>query len=251
MKKAFGSGDMLNIIVVIALVVVVALPFLVGLISKNIMKERFKKSYGTVNAAITMSERDNETRSDCFYNPEGMPEKLSCVEYDENHLCTKWIDQYGEPYDLNSRVSQVDCDSLSASLEVMMRISQKCKNGYKEGCIPKYKGLETVYPYSKRNEFINKNENKLTNGCSKWRDSEILNSASWVLNDGSILLFYGDKPNFSLFALDINGKMGPNKWGHDLFPMYLKSVDSSPLEITEGVCQINEKGGISFKEMLK
>ena len=74
---------------------------------------------------------------------------------------------------------------------------------------------------------MSKNENKLTRGCEKWSEQNILNnSASWVLNDGSILLFYGDKPNFSLFALDVNGKMGPNKWGHDLFPLYLKSVDS-------------------------
>ena len=61
-----------------------------------------------------------------------------------------------------------------------------------------------------------------TAGRSGWREQNIHNKSHiWVLADGMIIVWYSNSTR--LFAVDVNGMKGPNKWGYDLFGFMLKS----------------------------
>lgn len=55
----------------------------------------------------------------------------------------------------------------------------------------------------------------------------------------------------ALFAVDINGKKGPNKWGYDLFIFNTLSDDISDLQIGALASYPVEKGGVKTHEMIK
>ena len=53
-----------------------------------------------------------------------------------------------------------------------------------------------------------------------------------------------------LFAIDINGKKGPNKWGYDLFGFLTASSPNSNLLLVAPTYSV-EKGGMTTKQMLE
>ncbi len=68
-----------------------------------------------------------------------------------------------------------------------------------------------------------------------------------MLADGSIIIDY-DVPR--IFAIDINGKKGPNKWGYDLFSFFSVSNGKSNLTL-QGLGYLVEKGGKTTQQMIK
>lgn len=54
------------------------------------------------------------------------------------------------------------------------------------------------------------------------------------------------------FAVDVNGKKGPNKWGYDLYSlrMDVAAEGGSPI-IKRGECSIVEEGGTSTTALLQ
>ncbi|MBQ8460191.1 type II secretion system protein [bacterium] len=51
------------------------------------------------------------------------------------------------------------------------------------------------------------------------------NSHAYVL-DNSMIIFTNSGNNFGEFAMDVNGRKGPNKWGQDIFPFSVKPTES-------------------------
>ena len=76
----------------------------------------------------------------------------------------------------------------------------------------------------------------------------------YYLNDGSLFFVY-NYPSYNglsiTFALDVNGKKGPNKWGYDMFylTLYRKKSTALTLGLT-GICELIEKDGYSAEEMM-
>ena len=54
-----------------------------------------------------------------------------------------------------------------------------------------------------------------------------------------------------MFAIDVNGKKGPNKWGHDIFPLQSVGDGTHPAKVVAGGCISPEKGGITSTNMMK
>lgn len=71
-----------------------------------------------------------------------------------------------------------------------------------------------------------------------------------MLADGQIILTYGTTFSPTIFAVDVNGKKGPNKWGYDLFEFSTAGSLVSPIVIDYGRCNVIDKGGKSTKNML-
>ncbi len=87
-------------------------------------------------------------------------------------------------------------------------------------------------------------------GCRGFRKNAILNDrTAYVFKNGIILMPYGN--GMQLFALDINGKKGPNKWGYDLFTLKVKSNNFKPLKLSGDGCFKAEKGGVSAQKMIE
>ena len=52
-----------------------------------------------------------------------------------------------------------------------------------------------------------------------------------------------------VFAIDVNGKRGPNKWGHDVFSFAFNEKEPGIIEM-QPVCQLIEKGGRHSNNLL-
>lgn len=99
-----------------------------------------------------------------------------------------------------------DCDKLELAFVRQMGATRHCPPD--AGCIP------ANYPSSK--------------DC-------FTPSKSYVL-DNSMILMMND--SMKLFAIDINGRSAPNKWGQDIFPFSVKATASKDLNGTTFVQSI-------------
>ena len=250
MKRAFASRDMLNIVVILGLAMAVLMPFCINKINGKLLQDRIKKTYGTVSAAISSALYQNDGDHSCYYNNDNLPKNLKCAEFDSDKNCIYWLGDGNVRIESKELVNKKECAQFTQAFSEVVRIAKKCENNaYKKGCIPSYKGIDEVYnKYNLRKIFYEKPQNKLANSCEKWKNSSLVkSSAAWVLGDGSIILFYGDKPDLSLFAVDVNGMSGPNRWGYDLFTLHLEPADDG-LKLGSGVCEVVESGGKTFNE---
>ena len=90
------------------------------------------------------------------------------------------------------------------------------KNSYEEGCIPKYKSYHT-------------------GGCYGFNEHGMNDNAfTYVLADGSLLISY-DYGQEAIFAVDINGKKGPNDRGKDLFSFVIYKNDTGGYYIGDNI----------------
>ena len=55
---------------------------------------------------------------------------------------------------------------------------------------------------------------------------------------------------FMLIAIDINGKKGPNKWGHDLYTFELAS-NGNYFRYKTGSCMLPQDGGVMTNIKMK
>ena len=241
--KGFTLAEVLVTLGIIGIVAAMTLPALIQNYQKTVIKNQFKKSYNIAQNAYRMAEAQLGFTPQCYYGYNWVGSK--CIEYDSSGNCSK----YDSSND-NGAVANpfTDCAVLKEQLKKTYKIIKICeKNALKQNCIPAYKGNDTVYKESHDTDD-DYEANVDTSGCSGWRESPIHKDREvWDLADGTIILWYSDK----LFALDVNGMKGPNKWGHDLFPFRLYRPQSGGLKVQAGGCNIIEKGGVSTSEMLK
>jgi len=96
-----------------------------------------------------------------------------------------------------------ECQTLTSKFVQAMGLTRTCStNPIDEGCIP------SNYPEAP--EGFTK----------KYKEGH-----AYVL-DNSMILFDNDGAWLKEFAIDINGRKGPNKWGQDIFPFALKAFES-------------------------
>ncbi len=230
---------------IIGVVAAMTLPALIQNYQKNVIKQQFKKSYSIAQNAYKMAEARLGYTPACYYGYNWVSDK--CAEYDKNGNCIKY-DGSGNGSEANAGS---DCKVLKEELKKVFKVVKICeKNALKNKCIPEYDGNDTVYKESHDPED-DVGTNQATSGCSAWRESPIHNTREvWNLADGTIILWY-DNNSARLFAMDVNGMKGPNKWGHDLFSFNLFLTKSKALKIKDGNCSITQDGGISTGAMLK
>ena len=137
-----------------------------------------------------------------------------------------YYNQHQTSYDFSA------CNEVSAAVLKKLNVVKTCeKKSYENGCIPKYSGLKQSY---------------LQGFTQDW----ILNhSKSYLLADGTIILEYGDDAFPAIFAIDINGKKAPNKWGYDLFSFW--TISNGGYYILQGTYYSVEDGGKTTNQMMK
>jgi prepilin-type N-terminal cleavage/methylation domain-containing protein len=249
-RNAFTLAEILITLGIIGVVAALTIPGLLKECHWIIVKNAFKKQYSTLYQALKTVEYNLDYTPNCYYwtsNPYGV---AKCTTYDSNGTCTKYaLTSSGEslPSDYNGRFTE--CTLVKNEIKRILKVAQICSNkALEKGCIPAYKGYDTVIKtsYPDKSDY---DINKSTTGCSSWRETNIHNSCeAWVLMDGTIILFYS---GFQLFAVDVNGKKGPNKWGYDLFALQTKSNGELPLQLAAGFCYSPEKGGLSTNNLMK
>lgn len=254
MKKsgAFTLAEVLITLGVIGVVSAITLPLLVSSYQKFVLKNQFKKSYSIISNALRNIEADLGYTPQCYYWDKSPYGPNHCVEYNEKGECAKYEMSDGSPLppDLNGAFQE--CPTCRTELKNNLKVIKVCKgNAKKEKCIPDYKGTDVVKK-AENDSLTDYEINVALSGCGAWKQDSI-DKKNWVyvLADGQILMTYGSDLPFSIFMIDVNGKKGPNKWGHDMFGVQVVANKGTPLKLSGNGCMVVEKGGVYTTTMIR
>lgn len=220
-QNAFTLAEVLITLGIIGIIAAMTLPTVINKVNEFILKQQFKKVYNILQNGQMRIYADTESYYNCYYIKDTV------------------------------KVTIRDCRAMGEHLKKLLNPISICEdNAYSKGCIPKYKGIDTVQLENNPDADI---ESTLRN-CPGFTEESILNQdETWVLKDGTIIGWY--KYNNSkygpLIYVDINGNKRPNKWGYDIFPMIWRGDEKLVRLDANGVCTVAEKGGKSSKQMLE
>ena len=218
-EAGFTLAEVLITLGIIGIVAALTFPSIIGYYQKKVLQEQFKVAYSMFSQLLLKAEVDLGGKPECYY----------------------WDENFG------ANVSE--CNVLLNNILSNMQVVAKCeKNAYQKGCIPEYEGCDTIMQ-ANNPDLTDDEAYAATAGCGNFRKNAILNDrTAYVFKNGIILIPYGPMP---LYAIDINGKKGPNKWGYDLFSFTIKSNNLKPLKLVGGGCFSAEKGGVSAQKMIE
>lgn len=112
------------------------------------------------------------------------------------------IDDYGLKVAAGTAAQAGECADLMDAFVRAMGATRFCKDDpVDEGCIPQN------YPTAESGCFTN------------------FNGEAYVL-DNSMIIFSDGNESLKRFAIDVNGRKGPNRWGQDIFPFSIKATES-------------------------
>ncbi len=133
-------------------------------------------------------------------------------------------------------VGTTECIALYKKLAEKMKYVKYCPSrSYDNGCIPEYKSYHS-------------------GSCYGYTENDMNNfSFTYVLADGSLLISYGAGRE-AIFAVDINGKKGPNERGKDLFSFVIQRSESGGYYFDKDIMYClsnNDDEKIEFSDMYK
>ena len=218
-KSAFTLAEVLITLGIIGVVAAITIPVLMAKINEQVHKAQLKKTISTLNQALKMVYNNTDTIYDCYYK-----------------------DGYSG--------ARTDCTALDTEMRKVLKISHVCETKpYEKGCIPKYKGRDTILKERYGDDYNLDHNNK---NCSSFNENAILNqNTTLVLLDGTIIGYYGKNYPKYLFV-DVNGNKGPNRWGYDIFVLELVAKNDAGVSYYPecGGCGIVEKGGKTSCQMM-
>ena len=206
MKKGFTLAEVLITLGIIGVVAAMTMPVIISNYKKQEIKTGFKKAYSAISQAYNLAFYDLGFPTNCHYGSFG-----------EGHQGS-------------------ECPLLKEAFEKRLRPIKICRGHiFTDGCVPEYTDQQSL---------------GLTGVCSgMYRSSLENNSTSYVLPDGIILFLYGSNIPANImgspanFYVDVNGKKGPNKWGHDVFGFRLSNSNTEiPKIVPDNNCILTEEG---------
>ena len=220
MRKGFTLAEVLITLGIIGIVALMTLPALIENHQRKTLYSQFKKSYGVFQTALNTVNAENGIVYEC---------------YAASFFSNRW----------ETRSEQ--CEDLWTNVLAKYKILKEC--GYnKPGC----KGKDILPAYKTKDQVLASGGK--TNEKYPACNFPMGEYTGYYLNDGSLLYVY-NYPSYNglsiTFALDVNGKKGPNKWGYDMFylTLYRKKSTALTLGLT-GICELIEKDGYSAEEMM-
>lgn len=250
-KRAFTLAEVLVTLGIVGVIAAITIPSLAMRCQKYVLKKQFKKKYLVLQQALDIVANDFDYPPNCYYWGTSPYGPATCAERDETGDCKKYTLANGDklPSDYTGRFS--DCNLVKEKMKEVLKVTTICKNkALVNGCIPPYKGNDTILKDNNPDkEYTDRDLIEKTSGCGGWRENAIRNNReAWVLLDGTIILFYS---GFQLFAIDVNGGKGPNRWGYDLLPLGTYGDGSSRSTLDGSGCGSIERGGMSSKTLVR
>lgn len=235
--KAFTLSEMVIALGIIGVIAALTMPSVVYNVNNRANSALLKKAVVKLNDVVelSMSESRFQPYPKCYYSRRINP---GSGDYSQ-------------------------CQELYAFMKENLRTIKICdSNGVSEGCIPQYKGKDTVFQeqnpppesdatQAEKDKYADEME-KAINGCEGFSYDSMKSKPAIVTSDGIILIPYNNSfSGWPIFAVDVNGKKSPNRFGYDVF--FLK-LSGDPGEIPsfepETFCAYYEKGGYTTQEML-
>ena len=134
--------------------------------------------------------------------------------------------------------AKTNCETLEKYIVKELGVIKTCNNESDDSCIPPRYRTST--------------------DCFK----DFSKGKSFIMSNGMIIITDDDK-SFTQFAIDVNGKKGPNQWGEDVFTLAVTAADTTLSDSTlivndvsvlpPSACLLgsNGKGGKSSAVMLE
>ena len=130
------------------------------------------------------------------------------IPYDED------VENYGLNIESVVLFQDGACEQLETEYLKALGAVRRCNNAITDGCIP----------------------NNYPTESSKFADYN--NVRAYVL-DNSMIFMVQTSGKMNLFAIDTNGRKGPNKWGQDIFPFTVKYTE---VKNVNGVARVKAVG---------
>ena len=224
LRIGFTLAEVLITLGIIGVVAAITIPTLINNYKEKILINQFKRSYAIINQALLSAHSQFGYLPRCYYkNDSGNITEIS------------------------------DCKQLTEYFLSSLKITKTCKDhAFKNGCIPEYRGADDIIKEQhKDDEDYDEDywQDYATRNCGGF--NTILNNKTvYNLADGTILFFFNSTQGCVITVIDINGMKGPNKWGHDLYALTLRS-DGNNFRFSDTGCQPIEEGGRRFEQMHK
>ena len=251
-KPAFTLAEVLITLGIIGVVAAMTLPVLIQKHQKRVLEKQFIKAYSLISQAAKKAEADLGFTPECYYWDKSPYGASRCAEHDSSGNCTRYELLDGSPLPSDSNGRMGDCKIFGETLMKNLKIIKTCVgNAVAGGCIADIEGNDSVA--AKKNPNLSEYElNKASSGCTVWRKNNIKTRSAFVLADGGTIINAYNYPYIypMLFAIDINGLKGPNKWGYDIFAFHSKGNITGGIKFAGGGCEIIEPGGVSPTQMI-
>lgn len=258
--KAFTMAEVLVSLTIIGVIASLTIPAVMYNTTKKTNQALLKKALVKLDTVVEMAYTESEFQPfNCFYWENGSPTGCKSIpQYDDNGKIIGWENencQEGE----NPNGKFANCQNLYNYIKNNLKTVKTCdNNAFINECAPDYKGIDSVYeeknPPPDDNATEEEKKTWETNksndivGCSGWTYENMKKKPAIVTSDGMIFIPYA--VGTPIFAIDVNGKKEPNRFGYDVFFLILKGTDETIPGFTTGGCDYYEKGGVSTSTML-
>ena len=229
-KVAFTLAEILITLAIIGVVAAITLPTLINKYQEHVLKQQFKRAYSNFSQVLLQVQTQDFDMSvpNCYY-----------LSYSNGDL--KGVAPFTS-----------DCFKVREGILKRLKVVKTCqKEAFKNGCIPDYKGLNTL-AVEKNPDLSKEDAEYIVRGQPGFYESSIKkNSPAYNFADGTLIFEYYQNPSYfpCLFAIDINGQKGPNKWGYDLFSFF--TVSDGKMYKLQPTWYMADKGGKTTAQMVR
>ncbi|MBP3820529.1 type II secretion system protein [bacterium] len=211
--KGFTLAEVLITVGIIGVVASLTIPTLITSVSKKEQLAQFKTIYSQMKTALEKISSDRR------------------VYFCYNSASEDQVEKYGLEYSLKGGTPDFEskeCGKFWKNFTENIGVARTCEDDDVSRCLG-----ETYIANL-----------DVSNSCDKTFENF---HRAWILENG--MYIFQDGMGEEMFAVDINGKKGPNKWGEDIYPfdivavasnkiggkVYATKVDILPLNCEEGV----------------
>lgn len=251
-RKGFTLAEVLITLGIIGVVATLTMPSIINNIQKTILKNQFKKAYSLFSQGVMQAQVNLGGAVNCSFYKDGRQTcKTKCTNRNEYGSCTAYTCEDGSPLPQNINGEVNECGQFEEELftKTLKTVKFCEKDALTNGCLTnQYKGTDKVRKEQDSNIDVDPN--------TGFSDSNIKNKyPTWILSDGILIIKSGPyKSGNPIYAIDINGHKGPNKWGYDIFIFRLTGDIDGIKNITDGgnlSPDYSEKGGKTTAQMIR
>lgn len=233
---------------IIGIVAAMTLPTIINKSQEFILRNQYKRAYNVFLNGLLTAQAKMGYPVNCYYwekNPYG---STACLNTNKYGNCTKWALADGSklPSDYNGNMG--DCTALEDMLfSKILTTTAYCENkALEKGCLTdQYKGIDKV----KLEQGADENSSAADPNRS-FSDSNMKNNSPvWILTNGVVIIRH--RGLMPLYAIDINGHKGPNKWGYDIFLFTINGTNKDGIKNIYPDSRVTEKGGKTSNQMYK
>ena len=194
-KHGFTLSEVLITLTLIGFLATFTISTIGSSVQQRTRLSEFRAAYAKMSAALKSISVDKGRVYACYTKPS-----------------SEEIEAYGLHIDGELSAGKFsECSTLENDFVRAMGAVRHCTtNPVGEGCIP------GNYPFPPPNPAGG------TNTCF----AEDANRNAYILDNGMLIFTYNRLLGLEYFALDVNGRKGPNKWGQDIFPFQVSYTET-------------------------